>query len=105
MLHILFGFIVMPKLRKNPEIKDKLGMEFVSGWDTFNVAQALSTPRAWSKRLEATPLGFLNADSEVLFKHTTLFDRILARFFWGLLIFSVFCMLLLTALHLLGVLD
>ena len=51
-LFVIFGQITVRKLRKNPETKHELGIEFVSGWDIFNVAQALSLPAALEKRLK-----------------------------------------------------
>ena len=39
LLYLLFGQITVRKLRKNPETKQSLGIEFVSGWDILNVAQ------------------------------------------------------------------
>lgn len=35
---------------KNLATKDNLGIEFMGGWDIFNVAQALSLPRSWRKK-------------------------------------------------------
>ena len=43
-LYVIFGQVTVQKLRKNPETRDKLGFEFVSGWDIIKVAQALSLP-------------------------------------------------------------
>ena len=43
-LYVIFGQVTVRELRKNPETKEKLGIEFVSGWDILNVAGALSTP-------------------------------------------------------------
>jgi len=39
-LFIIFGQVTVRKLRKNPETKHELGIEFASGWDIFNVASA-----------------------------------------------------------------
>ncbi len=79
---VVFGQITVRKLRKKPETRDALGMEFISGWDILNVAQTLSTPRSWSKKLESTPLSFLHANSDLLFEHTNRLDRFLAFIFW-----------------------
>ncbi|MGH1485994.1 MAG: hypothetical protein ACRBCI_07200 [Cellvibrionaceae bacterium] len=89
-MHIVFGQVTMRKLRKNKETKESLGLEFVSGWDTFNVAQTLSMPKSWSKKLEKTPLFAMYANYDLLFNNTTLLDRILAKVFWIPLFFSVF---------------
>lgn len=81
--YVVFGQVTVRKLRKNPITKVHLGMEFVSGWDIFNVAQALATPRKFHKILEKGKLAFLNANSEILLKNTNITDRVLAIiFFW-----------------------
>ncbi len=41
-LFVIFGLVTVRKLRKNPETKHALGIEFASGWDILNVAGALS---------------------------------------------------------------
>ncbi len=102
---VVFGQVTVRKLRKNPETKEALGMEFVSGWDILNVAQALSTPRSWSKKLENTPLNFLYADSSLLFKHTNRFDRFLAIVFWVPFATSGSLCIILMILDLLGVFN
>ena len=81
-LFVIFGQVTVRKLRKNPETKDALGMEFVSGWDIFNVAQALALPRKYAQWRKKAPLGMLHANVDLLYKHTTRFDRILARIFF-----------------------
>ena len=45
-LYVLFGQITVRKLRNNPKTKDALGLEYASGWDIINVAQALAFPRS-----------------------------------------------------------
>lgn len=43
-MYLIFSQVTMRKLRKHPETKGVLGVEFVSGWDDFNVAQAFALP-------------------------------------------------------------
>ncbi|GGB01939.1 hypothetical protein [Agarivorans gilvus] len=81
-LYVLFGQITVRKLRKNPETKGQLGVEFFSGWDILNVAAALSRPKWLSEKFKKSRFSFLSANYDVLFINTTLFDRILARVFW-----------------------
>lgn len=81
-LLVAFGQLTVRKLRKNPATKYALGLEFYSGWDIYNVAGALSRPAWMTKRFKASKLSFLAADAEVLYQHTTRFDRVLARIFW-----------------------
>lgn len=92
-LFVAFGQITVRKLRKNPKTKAFLGMELASGWDILNVAQALALPRTLSRRLNQGPFGWTQANSEVLYKYTSKFDRCLARIFYWLFIGSAFLML------------
>jgi hypothetical protein len=80
-LYVIFGQVTVRKLRKNPETKDALGIEFVSGWDILNVAQALGLPKKYALWRKKAALGMLRADADVLYRHTNKLDRILARVF------------------------
>jgi hypothetical protein len=79
---VIFGQITVRKLRKNPATKNELGIEFVSGWDSINVATALALPRKYSRWRKKAPLGALHADLDILEKYTTRFDKILAKIFF-----------------------
>ena len=57
-LFIIFGQVTVRKFRKNPAMKHELGVEFLSGWDIFNVAQALSMPRSLLRIFETPPCHF-----------------------------------------------
>ena len=81
-LFVLFGQITVRKLKKNPKTKDELGVEFASGWNILNVAGALSRPKWLNEKFSQSALSSLAANSEVLYKNTNIFDRILARVFW-----------------------
>lgn len=96
--YIIFGQVTVKRLRKNNETKNILGLEYVSGWDIINVAQALSIPRSWRRKLETSPLSALYANSETLYKHTTKTDRVLAAMFYWLLTASGLIMILLVIL-------
>lgn len=87
-LFVVFGQITVRKLRKNPQTKDQLGIEFASGWDIINVAQALAIPRILISKLNNSPLSALYANSDLLHKHTNKFDKFLAVIFYWLLVFS-----------------
>jgi hypothetical protein len=81
-LYVLFGQITVRKLRKNPDTKHELGLSFVSGWDILNVAQALAWP-GLNRKIKQGQLGALEADPDMLRKHTNKFDRFLgAAFYW-----------------------
>ena len=102
-LYVVFGQITVKKLRKNPETKESLGIEFASGWDILNVAQALAIPRSWSRKLESSPLSGLYAKSELLRQNTSSFDKALAFIFYWLFTISGFFMILLVVLNSIGV--
>ncbi len=78
-------------------------MEFVSGWDIFNVAQALALPTKYARWRKKGPLGMLHSDAEVLYAHTTRFDRILAIIFVVPWMFTGLFSVVLVLLDLFGV--
>jgi len=98
-LYVLFGQLTVRKLRKNQKTKDALGLEYASGWDIINVAQALALPKSWSRVLENSPLSFMHANSELIFKYTNRFDRVLGFVFYWLFISSTLTCLLLILLN------
>ena len=102
-LFVIFGQVTVRKLRKNPEMKDELGVEFLSGWDIFNVAQALSMPRSLVQKFKKSPLSFLHANYDLLYKHTNGFDRFLARLFFWPFYLSGFTLIMLVILDSLGI--
>ncbi len=104
-LFVIFGQTTVRKLRKNPETKDDLGIEFASGWDILNVAGALALPRWLNRKFRKSRLASLCANAEVLDKHTNTFDRILAIIFIGLFYFSTGTLILLMILDKFGVFD
>jgi len=104
-LFVIFGQVTVRKLRKNPETRAHLGVELASGWDIINVAQSLAIPRSWSRKLEASPISVMYANSEELFKHTNRLDRFLGFIFYWLLTISGFSMIGLVILNSLGVFD
>lgn len=104
-LFVIFGRITARKLRKNPDTKAQLGIELVSGWDILNVAAALSRPKWLSERFKKSGLSYLTANSDILYNHTTPFDRILARVFWYTYVASGTGMILVLILNLFGLLD
>ena len=78
-VYIIFGQVLLRKLRKNPITKKSLGLEFVSGWDILNVAFSLSYP-VWMREVaKKSPLSFLEADYDAIYPYTTKFDRVLAK--------------------------
>jgi len=90
-LQVVFGEVTVRRLRKNPETKGKLGIEFVSGLDIVGVAQALSLPRSFAMRSSKRPFSLL-PNAELLYAHTTKADRFLARSFYWMLVAAVVLM-------------
>jgi hypothetical protein len=94
-LYVVFGQVTVRKLRKNPKTKNELGLQFASGWDIINVAQALSFPKTWSKKLEKSSISFFYANTKILREHTNRLDRILgALFYWTMMSSGLFGALL-----------
>lgn len=104
-LYVLFGQLKVRKLRKNPKTKDALGLEYASGWDIINVAQALAFPRSWSRTLAKSPLSFLHTNADVLYENTSKFDQILGAIFYWLLTISGLSGVLLVLLNSIGVFE
>ena len=102
-LYVAFGQITVRKLRKNPKTKGSLGLEYASGWDIINVAQAFSLPRSWTRKIENSKFSFMYANATVLFENTTRFDQILGFVFYWLLTLSGLSGALLVLLNYLGI--
>ncbi|MCK4865266.1 MAG: hypothetical protein KAT06_07525 [Gammaproteobacteria bacterium] len=102
---VVFGQVTVRKLRKNTETKEYLGVEFISGWDIINVAQALAIPRSWAHKLKNSPLSSLYADIDLLYKNTSKFDRVLAFIFYWLLMFIGISGMILALLDTIGIFD
>lgn len=102
-LYVVFGQITVRKLRKNPKTKNDLGLEFASGWDIINVAQALAFPEKWSKKLESSSISFLYANAKLLRENTTRLDKFLGTVFYWTMISSGLSGALLVLLNTMGV--
>jgi len=90
-LYIFFAQITVKKLRKNSKTRDFLGVEYVSGWDIINVAQALAFPLSWSLKIENSKLSFMHAKASLLLENTNIFDRILGCvFYWFMILTGLF---------------
>lgn len=88
-LFVIFGQVTVRKLRKNPETKRGLGIEFAGGWNIFNVAQALTLPKMVAQKIQRNSMVF-ETDPDVLYQYTAVFDRVLARAFYIPFSFSGF---------------
>lgn len=97
-LYVIFGQVTVRKLRKNPEMRDSLGIEFASGWDILNVAKAFAMPKMITKKWKNSSQSALYADIDLLYKHTNKFDRTIGRIFYWLYAFTGFSIILLVLL-------
>lgn len=104
-LFFLFGQITVRRLRKNPATREKLGLEFASGWDIFNVAGAMCRPQWLSERLRRSTLSFTAADERPIYENTNWFDRLLGRTMFIMMMGAVVVMMVLTFLHFVGLLH
>ncbi len=104
-LFVLFGQITVRRLRKNPETRNKLGLEFASGWDIFNVAGAMCRPQWLSERLRRSTLSFSAADERPIYENTNWFDRLLGRTMFIMMMSAVAVMLVLILLNFIGLID
>jgi len=105
-LYVLFGQITVRKLRKNPATKHALGIALISGWDIVNAATVLALPRVYAQKMKKRPkTGVLHANVDLLYKHTTVFDRVLARLFYWSWMFIGSSMVILIILDWFGLFD
>ena len=82
-----------------------LGIEFINGWDIVNVAMALTLPARLFRGVKKSQLSAFYANADLLYKNTTIFDRIMARVFFCLIMFSGLCLILLALLDKAGFLK
>jgi hypothetical protein len=102
-LFVVFGQKTVRKLRKNPATKNALGIQFISGWDIGNVMMALALPKKITRIIKRSPLAALAADTDLLKKHTTRFDQILAKILYTTIASSVLAMFTLMFADKLGI--
>lgn len=98
-LYVIFGQVTVRKLRKNPNTKDTLGIEFASGWDILNVAKAFSMPKVVTKKWKKSLKSAFYADIDLLYKHINKLDRILGAVFYWIYAFTGFSLILLVLLE------
>ena len=94
-LFAVFGAVTVRRLRRHPEVREKMGYEFFPGCGIVNVAVALSWPRRIMHWLDTRAVLGLHANSETMYRHTSGLDRVLARAFYWTMVFGclwvVFC--------------
>lgn len=104
-LILIFGQVTVRKLKNNPETRDALGFEYMSGSNILNVVRALAMNGARAKNSNKNKMSFLYANEDILKKHTTKFDRILARILYYCIWFFMIGMFCLVSLSMLGVFE
>jgi hypothetical protein len=92
-LYVAFGQTTVKKLRKNPETTSALGLQFASGWDIFNAAQALALSKYITRKLAESPIESFDASRELLGKNTSIVDKYLAFIFYWLFVVSIISIL------------
>lgn len=90
-LFVVFSGVTVRRLRKHPEVREFLGVSFISGWDIINVICALSRPKWFSEAMRKSPTNkYLAADERPLYKYTHLAERVLSRLIFWLTVAVVF---------------
>lgn len=80
-------------------------IQFIHGWDIGNVMMALALPEKITRLRKGSPLASLTADSELLKKHTTRFDQILAKILCTTMTSSVLSMFALMLAESFGIFE
>jgi hypothetical protein len=103
-LLVVLGQKTVRKLRKNPETKNALGIEFLlGGGDIVNVSFAFGIPRRLNRKVRKNKLGALFADADLLEKHMTRFDILLSKLVFFLGVAWILPLLILVLLFKIGI--
>jgi hypothetical protein len=104
-LLVVLGQKTVRKLRKNPETKNALGIEFLlGGGDIVNVSFAFGIPRRLNRKVRKNKLRALFADADLLEKHMTRFDILLSKVVFFLGVAWILPLLILVLLFKIGIL-
>ena len=101
-LLVAFGLITVRKLRKIPEVKSSFSSGFFGSSEVISVATSLAIPKSLTKNLGKGRFSLLFTTRDILYEHTTRFDRYLGRVAYWLFVASLLCMFLSSALDNLG---
>ena len=88
-LFAVFGAVTVRRLRKDPEVREKMGYELLPCWGIVNVALALSWPRRIMHWFDTRAVLGLHAHSETMYRHTSGVDRFLGRSFYWTMVFTI----------------
>lgn len=102
LLYLIFAQVTVRRLEKDPAVREQMGFEAISGWRVFNVAEALVLPRSFFEMARKTLLSGMYANATLLRAHATRLDRVLAHLFFWTFFGSGAAIVLLVALHYLG---
>lgn len=102
LLYLVFAQVTVRRLEKNPDVREQLGFEAISGWRVINVAEALVLPQGFFKLASKTALAGMYANSVLIRANTSRLDKTLAHLFFWSFFGSGFAVLALVVLNLLG---
>lgn len=98
MLVVVFWLVTVRRLRKNPETRHSLGIYILPCGDAMNVAIAVTWPRRLLRMLDHSPAWVLFANTDLMYRHTSVRERCLARACHGLELLSFATLLFYAAL-------
>lgn len=87
-LYVMFNLLTVRRLRRDPQIRLRLGIALFPGGETVGIARTLTWPRAWVRRTDRKASDAIRPDPEALYRHTHAGERYLARTCYGLQVFS-----------------
>ncbi|MBU6439621.1 MAG: hypothetical protein KGS28_05245 [Betaproteobacteria bacterium] len=78
-LFVVLALHTVRRLRRQPGVEDRLGVEFIRGWRVLNVAMAVSWPRRVLDYLDYRAQPIVHFHAATIRAHTTRADRVLGR--------------------------
>ncbi|KAB7619597.1 hypothetical protein F3N43_13245 [Alkalilimnicola sp. S0819] len=102
---VIFGRTTVRRLSRTADIRKRMGIELISGWRIFNVAEALVLPVSLFDKLHAGSLSAFWADARVLRQHATRYDIVMAHLFFWTFVPSTTLMIVLALLDSFGILP
>lgn len=94
----LVHFLTVRRLRRLPDIKNRLGFSMLPGDDAFNVALALSWPRSLMRLLDTSVTGWCFANADSVYRHTSRGERWVGRLCYGSVMLCLLTLMLYAAL-------
>ena len=88
-LFVIFHLLTVRRLHKDPEIRERLGIGFMPGWEAQSVAAAVTVPRRFTRWARRGRLRELYADCDTVYQSTSRAERCLGRVCYVTLMGSV----------------